>query len=599
MKISEHFGTSVKWLSVLIVFLLSIGNVTQAQVNKDFKILELKGGDDKTVMSMSFIKNLTLFLLLFLITNAYSQYPGFKDVKQLYNHLWGVDIDQMFSIGEYKYLYTSKLTKMTRSIIYDDVALWENENVGDKFKGRFLIKVDKQNNYIAHKVLLKSTWGAIAEDNGIIYYTEYEDDDSPVYIKGVNEDLEEVFEIETKNFGINYIIVRNLNLYIGGVVKKYGMGDGNAYVDGHYVGEPASSAVGVVIKYDMSKSKVIYNIDYGHTYFFSLRAMELTKEEELIFCGNWVCCKFCVLGDTIFNNAPFLNLSTDSYIVKIKKDGTLGFLNQLHGTQGEGIYKMKLDETNNVYLYCTSKSDSLFYNDSLVTHTDVGKRVGIMKLSNDGDLQWYDECSRTAYFRLSEFQEIDNELFLLASYEEEFTFNDHHFKGGPGVVILILDKETGKVLNKEIIKNEGNINYSTIINDEQLTCSIGIYGSPSNYIEFDNGVKIKYGNTYLDGGTFIFNIDRSIVNIVEENNHLAKFRALPNPVSRNDILYIEPEGYVQGYTISLHNNSGQEVYRTSNSKMIDLTKINNIQSGLYYLTIETDKGKITKKIIIH
>ncbi len=557
-------------------------------------------------MPTTFLKNIALILYTILSFTLYSQYPGFRDVKQLYNHHQGVPIEQMFSIGEYKYLYTSNLRKMTKSIIYDDVLLWENENAGDKFEGRILIKVDRDNNYIDHMILNNHTLSPITSYNGMIYYTEYKGKHpTETVIVGIDSDFNEIFRLKTINLTISKIIVKDSNLYIGCFVLKHGIDDGKGYIDNHLVGDPMSSQVGRLVKYDMLSSEILYNIDFGHTYFFTLRGMELTRDDEVIFCGNWVYSRFCVLGDTIYNSAPYNNLNTDSYIVKINNDGTLGYLNQLHGTEGEGIYKMKLDKEDNVYLYNTTDSDSLFYNDSLVRYADVGEsRFGLMKLSKDGDLQWYNECNRMHHLKLSEFQEIDNELFLIISHVEGFVFNEHIIKGdGTGVVIFILDKETGKVLDVENINNNKNdeayVKYPSLINGKQLTYSIGIYGSPTDSIEFDNGVKIKYGNTYSDGGTFVFNIDRSIVNNIEVNNHISEFIVLPNPVSRNDILYITTEDYVQGYRISLYNNNGQKIYTGSNSKMIDLAQINNIESGIYHLMIETDKEKITKKIIIH
>lgn len=110
-----------------------------------------------------------------------------------------------------------------------------------------------------------------------------------------------------------------------------------------------------------------------------------------------------------------------------------------------------------------------------------------------------------------------------------------------------------------------------------------------------DGTKVAVGAPFNDGNGsnsgHVRVYDLSEV-LSTETNSLSNFNIYPNPATQQITLNLENSIFKK---VSIYNNLGQIVKRSKSTKI----NISNLPSGIYFLQIETDKGKSSKKLIIN
>jgi Leucine-rich repeat (LRR) protein len=130
------------------------------------------------------------------------------------------------------------------------------------------------------------------------------------------------------------------------------------------------------------------------------------------------------------------------------------------------------------------------------------------------------------------------------------------------------------------VKNGNNTNftYFNAATNPDLFC-----------IEVDD---VAYSTTYwtdIDpGASYSLDCSALSVEVIEINN----FSLYPNPVK--DYLNISLNEGLELKRATIYNTLGQFIFSTENLKI----NTSNIASGIYYIEVETNKGKSTKKILI-
>ncbi|MDC9723433.1 MAG: GEVED domain-containing protein [Urechidicola sp.] len=87
----------------------------------------------------------------------------------------------------------------------------------------------------------------------------------------------------------------------------------------------------------------------------------------------------------------------------------------------------------------------------------------------------------------------------------------------------------------------------------------------------------------------------AVLGTTEETEIINSIKVYPNPV--NEVLYINKPNGVTLLDYKISNILGKIVIRDefiSNSNKID---VSSLTTGIYFLSLTTDKGKVTKKII--
>jgi len=85
-----------------------------------------------------------------------------------------------------------------------------------------------------------------------------------------------------------------------------------------------------------------------------------------------------------------------------------------------------------------------------------------------------------------------------------------------------------------------------------------------------------------------------------EDEILNAFKLYPNPVN-NNLVKISLPNTIQKATITISNTLGQKVYSEKVSDIynnIHTINTHSFKTGIYFVTVNTDKGKATKKLLI-
>jgi hypothetical protein len=139
---------------------------------------------------------------------------------------------------------------------------------------------------------------------------------------------------------------------------------------------------------------------------------------------------------------------------------------------------------------------------------------------------------------------------------------------------------------------QGNIN-GINVTAEQLNNINGVSGAINNVdytTALQNGVYVNPNNPTPEEIQVIIDTVNDSLSLVE--NLISKFNLYPNPTK--DQFTIELSDNIQLEKVNIYNNLGQFIYASEKS-IINTSKLS---SGIYYVEIETNKGKSTKKLII-
>ena len=142
-------------------------------------------------------------------------------------------------------------------------------------------------------------------------------------------------------------------------------------------------------------------------------------------------------------------------------------------------------------------------------------------------------------------------------------------------------EQIGSNINGE----KGYFNSGTSISLSSNGSIVGI-GAPGNYTRF--------GNNYQNGDDLSQARVYNLSNVLSSDNYvLFKFNIYPIPIK--DIITIELKDNLIVKNISIYNTLGKNIM--SSKKLV--FKTSNLSKGIYFIKIETNKGKAVKKIIIN
>ncbi|WP_457615927.1 M14 family zinc carboxypeptidase [Lutibacter sp.] len=112
--------------------------------------------------------------------------------------------------------------------------------------------------------------------------------------------------------------------------------------------------------------------------------------------------------------------------------------------------------------------------------------------------------------------------------------------------------------------------------------------------------NVQLTSTNANCGDDIITIPVSVnVTLGIEDEILSTFQMYPNPTTED--IYIKTPNTIDEFKISISTVLGQEVFNKKFKRSADNTykiEVNDFISGIYFVTISTDLGKATKKIII-
>jgi polyhydroxybutyrate depolymerase len=105
-----------------------------------------------------------------------------------------------------------------------------------------------------------------------------------------------------------------------------------------------------------------------------------------------------------------------------------------------------------------------------------------------------------------------------------------------------------------------------------------------------------WGNMDIDAGEEAWLFFQNYIDATLSSPDFAtiekSIRIFPNPTS--DLLYIESSNLLEIHDVALHNTVGLNIKTTLTDKSIN---ISHLKTGVYFLSIRTSKGMMTKKIV--
>lgn len=159
-----------------------------------------------------------------------------------------------------------------------------------------------------------------------------------------------------------------------------------------------------------------------------------------------------------------------------------------------------------------------------------------------------------------------------------------------GTILTIgtpFSKENGEDSGKvSIYKNNAGV-WEQLGNDINGDYELNFLGH-SLSLSSDGNTLVVGGPDYAFGTTKVYSLS-SILST--ESNIITNFNIFPNPATNQITIDLKNESLKE---VNIYNNLGQLVMQ-SKEKEINTTKLN---AGVYFVKVETDKGKSVKKLII-
>lgn len=214
-----------------------------------------------------------------------------------------------------------------------------------------------------------------------------------------------------------------------------------------------------------------------------------------------------------------------------------------------------------------NSTTTTYTDDDLVPNTEYCYTVS--SVCEEGESARTEEaCAKTDEISLS----CDAPTNLEATVEEDVTGFDYKFK-----VTLSWDEVDGA--QSYLVYADGEM-------IEEVTTPSYIYGTDvEGTVTFTVATKCAISTSSLSEELIV---EIKYQDISEYEN---RFEVYPNPV--NDKLFINTNEVVT--EVEIHNIIGLSVYcGNDSSKIIDMSNLND---GIYFVRIKTDKGEITKKVV--
>ena len=229
------------------------------------------------------------------------------------------------------------------------------------------------------------------------------------------------------------------------------------------------------------------------------------------------------------------------------------------------LSSLEIDQNVNLWM--------LVCNENQITQLDVSQNLDLTTLQcEDNLLSSLDVSNNVLLFQLNCGNNYITDLDLRNNINLEYFSYDSYSSYPYMQAIEFIDLRNG---------NNSNMQYCSIINNVNLKCI---------YVDNKNA---SHNNWHKNYGHYVDNEAECTVlslNDFDLNNSVTFY---PNPV--NDILHIENTLSVNIQKIELYDAYGKQIMSQVNS--FEQVSFKNIMAGLYFISIQTEYGTVTKKII--
>ena len=272
-----------------------------------------------------------------------------------------------------------------------------------------------------------------------------------------------------------------------------------------------------------------------------------------------------------------------------------------HGTVGayekQGPH-IEVDD-NSIYMSGYYRNDFIF--SETVTLNESDDNAFIASFSKTGDLNWVNEITTTTEecpYPLS-MSYSDGNVYIVGEYMNNITSNDYEMIGtqAGGMAISLKnayifsyaangDVNWGKSVDAYLDLTGGTMNISGIFADGEVVYTSGYFSKTVQVGTFEltstNSVDPFFGKIDILGSS-----------IVSSNTGIS-CNVFPNPGTNNIMINVD-DSVIDSY--SIFDVSGKEIISKRSIANSYTINISELDSGVYFLQINTDNGLIVKKFI--
>jgi Leucine-rich repeat (LRR) protein len=350
-----------------------------------------------------------------------------------------------------------------------------------------------------------------------------------------------------------------------------------------------------------------------YCYYNSLTNLDVSSNTALtkLYCNSNGLTSLDVISNTALtilscseNSLTSLNVSGNSALTELYcRSNSLTSLDLSSNTplttlycQSNSLTSLNVSSNNALTeLYCYSNSltsldlssntalTNLRSDSNSLTSLDVSSNTALTELyCYSNSLTSLDVSSNTAltylYCHLNSLTSLDlsnTALITLWCYSNSLTSLD--LSSNNALTYLDCDSNSLTSLN---VKNGNNTNFTYF----DATNNPGLFCIEVDDVAYSDS---NWNNKYA-GASYSLDCSALSAEVIEINN----FSLYPNPVK--DYLNISLNEGLELKRATIYNTLGQFIFSTQNLKI----NTRNIASGIYYIEVETNKGKSAKKILI-
>ena len=303
------------------------------------------------------------------------------------------------------------------------------------------------------------------------------------------------------------------------------------------------------------------------------------------------------------------DVGVTSYDIQYRVDGTSTWINTSSATNSLDLTGLILDTTYEFQVrsvclstpssysglstfktlavsYCSAQGNSISY--EYISNVQLG---GVDSNSQASTSSGYSDYTASVIFPYLDLNSTNNTISV-TKYWPGSKFNE-------AVAVWIDFDRSGTFEVSEKILN------STA---SKITPITGTFTVPETTILGNTRMRvIMSDNSTIDAcGSFSYGeVEDYTVNIFDstlgiEDEILSEFKLYPNPVKNGEIKLQIPKE-ITNFNVTISNVLGQKVYQkevTSNYDNLHKVNTTNLDSGIYFVTVSTNLGKATKKMII-
>lgn len=256
-------------------------------------------------------------------------------------------------------------------------------------------------------------------------------------------------------------------------------------------------------------------------------------------------------------------------------------------------------DDNSIYMAGYYRDKFIFSGD--VTLAEDGDNAFIASFSKSGDLNWINEITTTTDetpFPYS-MSYADGNVYIVGQYMNNITTDDYELIGtqAGGVAITLRNAyifsyaangnlNWGESVNAYLDYIGGQMNINSVSVDGDFVYTAGAYGKTVQIGGFEfsseHSIDIFFGKINILG------------NSIASNNAEISCNVFPNPGSNNIMINLDAS-VIDSYSIV--DLSGKEIISKKNIANNSIINIAELNSGVYFLQIDTNNGRIVKKII--